>query len=327
MNKKIYMQRWLQCHSRTKITSTDGWYLDIANKLFPIIDSSQLYAEKTWDEKQQASITLALYLEDCVATDGGWHRFSELYYNLYGSYLPFYEIPADYIPDEINEVDIALILWKLNSKDILLAIVENPFDEMILELAASVCSFLDKELERAPICDIPSGDWVMPSEQLLIERTVIPEIEPGVKLPESVRLFLEGSGGQQLMYFRLYEDMEAFCENSLYWRLQDMPNKFDAEEGNIVMFANPKGILIAPGVSQLFCDERNHLTYDPSLAIKEGYRLFTDKGFCPFDLLKYAVNKKLIPDAQFPFEKGKELLWNHWDFIARYFLGEFYEGR
>ena len=34
----------------------------------------------------------------------------------------------------------------------------------------------------------------------------------------------------------------------------------------------------------------------------------------------------LLPDAALPFEGGREVLQRHWDFIARYFLGEYYEG-
>ena len=69
-NKKIYMQSWLESHHRTKVTSTDAWYLDFANKLISMIDSSGLYTDKTWAEKQFAAKLLTLYLEDCVAEDG-----------------------------------------------------------------------------------------------------------------------------------------------------------------------------------------------------------------------------------------------------------------
>ena len=56
-------------------------------------------------------------------------------------------------------------------------------------------------------------------------------------------------------------------------------------------------------------------------------KVFTDKGRCPFDLLKHAMERNLFPQAQLPFENGKEILEKNWDFIARYFLGEYYEGR
>ena len=42
--------------------------------------------------------------------------------------------------------------------------------------------------------------------------------------------------------------------------------------------------------------------------------------------MKYGMEHELLSEAQFPFENGKELLQENWDFVARWFLGEYYEG-
>lgn len=313
-NKKIYMHAWLQCHCRTKQTSTDGWYLDFANRLLPLVGS------------HRAALLLTMYFEDTIANAGGWRRFCDLCHSLYGTYLPFYELTESYIPDEINEADIAFVLWKLHSDaDGDTAVVANPFDSERLQLAKEVYRRMDAAFEQAPIAELPSGDWVIPSEQLLVESIPLPAIEPGVTLPQSVKLFLDASGGEQLMYFPLYSQMEDFFVEHLHWNRSDLPGQ--PEEDNVVLFANPKGILMAPGVAQFFCDDRNRTAYDAAASANEGYRLFTDKGVCPFDLLKYGVQHNLFPDACLPFENGKEILRKNWDFIARYFLGEYYEGR
>ena len=97
------------------------------------------------------------------------------------------------------------------------------------------------------------------------------------------------------------------------------------EFGNFVVFANPKGLLIGPDVAEYFADKRNPL-YNAELAEEEAYELFCEEGLCPFDLLKYGMEHDLLPEAQFPFENGKELLQENWDFVARWFLGEYYEG-
>ena len=120
------MSSWLRSHSRTRVTSTDGWYLRFADELFSLIASSRLYADKSSENVQNAAVLLTLYLEDSIANDGGWRRFRDLCYKLYGRNLPFYEIPDDYVFDEINEVDIAFVLWKLNSSDDYDAIIANP---------------------------------------------------------------------------------------------------------------------------------------------------------------------------------------------------------
>ena len=172
----------------------------------------------------------------------------------------------DYIPDEINEADIAFVLWKLNSDDDFSATVANPFDKEMLRLAGDVYRLMDHVFEQAPITESPSGDWVLPSEQLLVERTAIPAITPEIQLPESVKLFLEASHGEQLMYFPLYEQMGDFFVKHLHWNRADIPDKPDEDGDNVVVFANPKGILMAPGVAQFFCDKRNETAYNAVIA-------------------------------------------------------------
>ena len=57
----------------------------------------------------------------------------------------------------------------------------------------------------------------------------------------------------------------------------------------------------------------------------DGYRLFCQPGLCPFDLLKLGITAGLLPDAQFPFTNGQKTLQENADFLARYYLGEYYE--
>ena len=55
------MALWLRSHSRTRVTSTDGWYLRFADELFSLIASSRLYADKTLEDVQNAAILLTIY--------------------------------------------------------------------------------------------------------------------------------------------------------------------------------------------------------------------------------------------------------------------------
>mgnify|MGYP002582126841 CR=1 FL=1 len=84
---------------------------------------------------------------------------------------------------------------------------------------------------------------------------------------------------------------------------------------------NAFGITLA----QFFADKNNPF-YSVEEAEEGAYEMFCEEGLCPFDLLKYGMEHNLLPDAQFPFENGKALLQENWDFVARWFLGEFYEG-
>lgn len=327
MKQKIYMKAWLDFHGRAKREEADQWYVELANELLPLINQSSTYREATDRSQQHVALVLSIYLEDCVADTGHWREFINWHQASYGRYLPFYTLSDDYLPDEINEVDVAFLLWAINSpvgEDY--EMVENPMDEDLLELAGLIYQKLDAAFEQAPISSHLALDWVMETRLMNVPRTELPVSVPGEKLPENVANFMEASGGEPLMYFDSYLALNHFFINSLKW--EDiggdlLPDLKDCE--NFVLYANPKGLLIGPDVAPYFADSRNPL-YDVDAAVDEAYELFAEQGLCPFDLLKYAMKHDLLIDAQLPFENGKELLHDNWDFLARWFLGEYYEG-
>lgn len=326
--QKIYMQTWLDAHHRAKVTDTDKWYLDLANGLLPLVAESYLYKEATTEDQQQVALTFALYLEDCVADGGNWRQFIHWHHESYGRYLPFFSLTADYLPDEINREDVAFLLWAVNSPvgDDFDG-VENPLDNDLLEFADMVYGRLDAVFEEAPISDFLAENWMMETELMERKREPLPVASPGEKMPENVERFLEASGGESLTFFDSYDALKRFFVHSLKWEDEEgslLPDL--AEFDDFVLYANPKGLLIGPDVAPYFADKRNPL-YNAELAEEEAYELFCEAGLCPFDLLKYGMEHNLLPEAQFPFEDGKALLHDNWDFVARWFLGEFYEGK
>ncbi|WP_294473002.1 DUF3843 family protein [uncultured Bacteroides sp.] len=326
--QKIYMQTWLDAHHHAKVTDTDKWYLDLANELLPLVAESYLYNYATAEDQQQVALTFALYLEDCVADGGNWRQFIHWHHESYGRYLPFYSLTQDYLPDEINREDIAFLLWAINSPvgDDFYG-VENPLNKDLLEFADVVYGRLDAVFEEAPISDFLAVDWMMETELMQKKREPVPVASPGEKMPENVERFLEASGGEPLMFFDSYEALKKFFVQSLKWEDEEgalLPDL--AEFDDFVLYANPKGLLIGPDVASFFADKHNPL-YNAEMAEEEGYELFCEEGLCPFDLLKYGMEHNLLSEAQFPFNDGKALLQDNWDFVARWFLGEFYEGK
>ena len=65
-------------------------------------------------------------------------------------------------------------------------------------------------------------------------------------------------------------------------------------ERNFVIYANARGMLIAPRVSYCFCDPHNP-TYNAANAADRGFKLFTYPGSRPFDLVKYGMAKEVVP--------------------------------
>ena len=135
----------------------------------------------------------------------------------------------------------------------------------------------------------------------------------------------EASKGEPLLYFDSYEALKFFFVQSLKWEDEEDSLLPDLKEfGNFVVFANPKGLLIGPDVAEYFADKRNPL-YNAELAEEEAYELFCEEGLCPFDLLKYGMEHDLLPGTV-PVWERKGVIAGKLDFVARWFLGEYYEG-
>lgn len=328
---RIYMKRWLAANERSKQVPTDTWYLHFASQLLLLIDQSPLYCKKSETERVDAAISLALYFQDCIAQSGGWKEFSDAYYGLYKSYLPFYTLTDAYTPDEINVEDLSFVQWTLFSRYAIFeedeVIVQNPHNPDLLALSQEAYVLMDASFEEARICDEPSSPiWVMGLDLLEMPQVPLPEIKPGMQLKKDVENCLAYSKGEPLLYFSVYDELCKFFIEELKWEnkneslLPELKN-----ERNFVIYANAKGMLIAPNVSYCFCDPHNP-TYNAANAADRGFKLFTYPGACPFDLVKYGMAKGLFPDLQLPFPGGKEVLHDNWDFIARYFLCEYYEG-
>lgn len=321
------MKTWLDLHNRVKVLDTDHWYLEFANLLLSIVSDSYLYKEATKESHAQVALMLTLYLEDCVTDGGNWRQFIRWHKRNYGRYLPFYKLDEGYFDDEVNKEDVAFLLWGINSPvgDDFDG-VENPLDEELMAFVDVVYKELEVAFEQAPVSDGLAGDWLMESELMEKERTVLPIASADDRLPTNVERFMKASGGESLMFFDSYTALKRFFVEALGWEDKEdslLPDL--AEFTDFVLYANPKGLLIGPDVARYFADKRNHL-YNAEVAEEEAYELFCEEGLCPFDLLKYGMEHGLLPDAQFPFENGKELLHENWDFVARWFLGEYYEG-
>lgn len=141
--------------------------------------------------------------------------------------------------------------------------------------------------------------------------------------------FMEASQGEPLMYISSYNELKEFFINGLKWEDNEDNMMPDLKEfQNFVLYANPKGMLIAPDIAAYVKDERNPM-YNAEEAAKNALDLFTVQESCPIDLLRYLEENNRLPDAQIGSAKeelGKRLLHDNWDFIARCFLESYYRG-
>lgn len=140
--------------------------------------------------------------------------------------------------------------------------------------------------------------------------------------------FMKASNNEPLMFIPSYDALKEFFISGLSWEDNEdnmMPDLKD--EKNFVLYANSKGMLIAPNIAEYVKDDRNPM-YNAEEAAKNALDLFTIQGGCPIDLLRFLEESNRLPDAAIKSKKGKEhgkkLLHENWDFIARLFLQSYY---
>ena len=333
MISSLNLQQWLRANGRRKVMESDKWYIDFASTLMPAVTGSSLFKGQKPEAQEQAVWALTLYFQDSIGQNGGWTDFTRHYRTLYpGRTLPFLPTGENYAADEINPEDVALVLWTQLARparkqpgDYTLF---NPEDERLAALAGVAYDLMDTSFEQAPVNDeAPSIPWVKGTDSLLTPAAPLPDsaMRPDMN-PNALRC-LAHTGGYPLLYFADYDELRRFFVDTLGWPDRPgalLPDLAPCRE--FVIYANTKGILLAHDVAACFRDPHNPM-YDPQRAIEEGHTLFCQPGRCPFDLLKAGMALGLLPDARFPFHNGRALLHDNWDFVARYYLGEYYEGR
>ncbi len=329
-NTKIYMQEWLNLHSYQRSTTDDQWYLDLSHQLLTTIHVDDLLADLHKNLKKQLALSLAVYLEDAIAQKGGWIRFKKELLRLYNRELPFYELDdSNYISDEINIEDIQFILWtifSLNVDEDGNNLFIDPFSKSLKRVATEIYETLDEKFEEAPVTAGLSLDWIMDLEQLNKKTRELPTSELGQCKSDSAKKFLTYTQGEPLQFFDSYTALKDFFVNVLEW--ENKPEALMPEMeifSNFVLYANTKGLLMAPDAAIYFDAPHNKL-FDKEKAVKEGYVIFCEGGNCPFDLIKYGMKRGLLDHIELPIENGKDIFRANWDFISRWYLGEFYEG-
>ena len=324
----IPLHKWLKANGRRQAMPGDKWYLDFAANLLPAIRRCPLFKNSGNEAQEQATLALTLYFQDAISQNGGWNTFTRLYRERYGNILPFYHTGENYVADEINPEDVSLVLWtqlarpaQKHPEDYTLC---NPEDEQLAALCGVAYDLMDVAFEEAPVIETPSAPWMRGTKELHTLPTPPPDILPTPGMNENARRCLEASGGHPLLYFTDYDALMHFFAQTLGWEGRNILPDL-AKEREFVLFANTKGILLAHNVAACFRDSHNPM-FDEERATTEGYRLFCQPGLCPFDLLRFGMQAGFLADARFPFHHGKAILQDNWDFVARYYLGEYYEG-
>lgn len=136
--------------------------------------------------------------------------------------------------------------------------------------------------------------------------------------------FIKATGGKVIKYFGSYGELNTFLVESLGWSREEEHLSVLKNARNIILMVNKeKGMLAARNIAEYISDPLNPY-YNKDIAGKDAISLFTQRGKCPVDLLKYACINNYLPDACFPESDDYELVKQNWDFIARCYLQQYY---
>ncbi|MDM8153112.1 DUF3843 family protein [Bacteroides gallinaceum] len=141
------------------------------------------------------------------------------------------------------------------------------------------------------------------------------------------RNFTEGTGGKNIVYLNGYETLKRFLTHILQWpddESHTLPQM--KAHRNFILATNPeKGILLAKDICEYIADKENPM-YDRGKAQDNAFRLLTEEGLCPPDLLTHCIRNGLLPDAHIPATRDNTLVQENMDFIARHSLLYYYRG-
>ncbi len=152
MNKRIYIQQWLDFKPYQNQITTDGYYLKLSNRVKHVITTNtqslvlQMYLQP--QEMDMLACFLTSYFEDIISETNLLSSFVKKHRQLYNKQLPFYFLD-EYYEDEINLQDISFLVWYFIN-----TIQEekfiSPFNDFIVETAEKVMALFDKAWDYAP---------------------------------------------------------------------------------------------------------------------------------------------------------------------------------
>lgn len=150
--KKISMQEFLVWQPGfPNQSTTDIYYVGVANKLLEIIDGRQELKEMPEALKRRLALCLTGYFQDIIADAGIWRSFTAANYELHGKPLPFFKVDDSYVDYELNRDDVRFLVWYCiamvweNKRDL------YPLSSLVSSTADACFKLLDFLYEDAPM--------------------------------------------------------------------------------------------------------------------------------------------------------------------------------
>lgn len=151
MMKPISMQEFLLRQPEyPRETVTDKEYLEMACKLYAIIEKTNIGKHLHPGVTKRLALTLIGYLQDVASDAGLWRSMVDACKKLYGFSVPFHAESESYVDYELNREDIRFLVWYAISMLDESRRLTYPHSTEIIECADKCFAYLEEVYEDAP---------------------------------------------------------------------------------------------------------------------------------------------------------------------------------
>lgn len=134
-----------------EITSTDKYYLDIANNLLKESETSEFGRDLPEAVLKRISLCITGYFQDIISDAGVFRSFVNANRELYGWSIPFHETGESYIDYELNKEDVRFLVWYSLAMEYEDMRDVYPHSSKLLEMADKLYDYLNSIYEESPI--------------------------------------------------------------------------------------------------------------------------------------------------------------------------------
>lgn len=182
---------------------------------------------------------------------------------------------------------------------------------------------LHSRLEEA-MMELPTGplayfvpEWV----SLILNGKMLKKKEPANDtFHPYYEKFIKANGGKNIVFFATYQEMNNFFIEAMGWAKGEEHLAMMKNDRDFCLMVNKnKGMLAAKNVAGCIAAPGNPC-YNKDYAKSHAFRLLTERGLCPGDLLREVLKEGWLPDAHFPDSDDLELVAENADFIGRCYL-------
>lgn len=134
------------------VTATDGYYLDLANRLVEIARGKGLFPSYPEKVVERTAMAVVGYYQDVICDSGVWRSFISECRRLYGHTVPFYDDGSEeYLDFELNRMDVRFMVWFGLCMNYEERRVCDPHDEEIIAGSDAWWHELDRVYDESPM--------------------------------------------------------------------------------------------------------------------------------------------------------------------------------